>query len=132
MTTRRHSVTVLLCPATIYQHAARFGAGYAPTEKARFAVVRDGDDKQAPWVLVHRRTGARVGSLLPVHARKLTMTDMLAVASAFEAATHLDWSPFDSLPVTTPATTGTPKFANERAAQLLAGELRVIAAGVVQ
>lgn len=130
--TKRHPVKVLLCPATIYQHAARFGAGYAPSENARFAVVRDGEGKDAPWAFVHRRTGARVGSLLPVRARKLTMTDMLAVASAFEAATHLDWSPFDSLPVTTPATTGTPKFANERAAQLLAGELRTIAAGAVQ
>lgn len=130
--TRRYPVTVLLCPATIYQHAARFGSGYAPTETARFAVVRDADDKSAPWALVHRRTGARVGSLLPVRARKLTMTEMLSVAAAYEAATHLDWRPFDSLPVTTPATTGTPKFADERAAQLLAGELRTIAAAVIQ
>jgi len=55
-----------------------------------------------------------------------------STAAAYEAATHLDWRPFDSLPVTTPATTGTPKFADERAAQLLAGELRTIAAAVIQ
>lgn len=129
--TRRYPVTVLLCPATIYQHAAREGRGYAPSETARFAVVRDGAD-DAPWVLVHRNTGARVESLIPALPRKITMTDRLNVCAAFEAATHLDWSHFDNLPATTHETTSPPAFADLAGAQRVAAEMRKIALQVIQ
>lgn len=122
----RAKVSVLLAPATIYQHAAHVAEGYAPAESARFAVVRTSAD--APWELVHRRSGARVGSLLPALPRKLTMTDMLAVAAALHAHTELDWAPFDTLPECTPETKRDDvKFADMARAQRLALELRRIA-----
>lgn len=93
---RRIPARVLLAPVSIYQHAAHYGEGYRPTAGSRFAVVRTRPD--AAWVLVHIRSGMPVESLLPALPRKLTMTDKLNVAAAFEAATHLDWSALDAVP----------------------------------
>lgn len=117
----------LLAPATIYQHAARYAEGQRPTTNSRFGVVRSASD--APWLLIHIRSGSQVGSLLPALSRKLTLRDLLAVASAFEAATHLDWAPFDNLPEIQPGDTKHAGFAeaDRPAAQRTANELMAIA-----
>lgn len=128
---KRYPVTVLLAPASIYVHAAREAQGYAPAPDARFAVVRDQALPDGQWVLVHRRTGAKIESLLPARSRKLTMTDKLAVAAALYAATHLDWSPFDALPQTTHETKGVPAFADREKAEKVATEMRAIVAHVL-
>lgn len=107
---RRIKVTCLLAPATIYQHAARTAEGYKPSENSRFAVVRCGD---APWELVHIRSGGKVNSLIPQHVRRPTMTDLLGVAAAFDAATHLDWRAFDALPEIRPGAKGYPSFSSD-------------------
>lgn len=69
--------------------------GYRPTETSRFAVVRIREG--AAWDLVHVRSGMSVGSLLPALSRALNRDDKLAVAAAFEAQTHLNWTAFDAL-----------------------------------
>lgn len=120
----------LLAPATIYQHAGRYAEGQRPTANSRFGVVRSASD--APWLLVHIRSGSQVGSLLPARparSRKLTLRDLLAVASAFEAATHLDWAPFDNLPEIQPNDKKYPGFAesDRPAARRTANELMAIA-----
>lgn len=69
--------------------------GYRPTESSRFAVARV--SAEAAWDLMHVRSGMPVNSLLPALSRVLTLADKLAVAAAWEAQTHLDWSAFDAL-----------------------------------
>ena len=67
--------------------------GYRPTATSRFAVAKSPRSKA--WNLIHVRSGMPADSVLP-----LGVTDMagkLAVAAAWEALTHLDWSAFDAL-----------------------------------
>jgi hypothetical protein len=128
---KRLAVTVLLAPATIYQHAAVSSEGYAPAADARFAVVRAAGRSDGPWVLVHRRSGMLVESLLP--PRKFSRTDKLAVAAAFHACTHLDWTPFDAIPQVSEGDLKGPGFAPEHrdAAGRIATELRIIASSIL-
>lgn len=69
--------------------------GYRPTANSRFAVARI--DRAGAWDLLHVRSGMPVNSVLPALPRALTLADKLAVAAAWEAQTHLDWSAFDNL-----------------------------------
>ncbi len=80
---------------TPYMTARLTVSGYRPTESSRFAVIRI--RPESPWSLIHVRSGMPVDSILPALSRKLTRDDKLAVAAAFEAQTHLDWSAFDEL-----------------------------------
>ena len=105
---QRIKATAIIPPNGISQRQPLAAEGYKPTATARFGVVRA--NKDAPWVLTHLATGCGVGSLLPVKSRKLTLTDMLSVAAAGEAQTHLDWSMLDSLPVTTMGTKESPRI----------------------
>lgn len=84
-------------PRSVYAPANTTCPGYAPSAESRFAVVRDRPG-EGPWLLVHRRTGMLVASLLPVG--KFTRTELLATIQAWDAATHLDMSYLDSLPQT--------------------------------
>ncbi len=87
--------------------------GYRPTANSRFGVTRTRED--APWCLSHIRTGMGVSSVLPPVMRKRTMAELLAVASAWEAATHLDWTAFDELPPIGPDTMDQPKIDQAKA-----------------
>lgn len=127
---KRVKVSVLLAPATIYQHAARVAEGYAVSADARFAVVRS-DAHNCSWLLVHRRTGAPVASLLPTLRRKVTLRDLLAVCASWHAASHLEWDHFDRLPQTTRETTRVPDFDNRDAAMRVGQEMRALAAQAV-
>lgn len=80
---------------TPYMTARVSVEGFRPTESSRFAVARV--SAKAAWDLLHVRSGMPVNSLLPALPRPLTMADKLAVAAAWEAQTHLDWSAFDAL-----------------------------------
>jgi hypothetical protein len=102
--------------------------GYRPTDSSRFAVVRL--NSKAPWDLIHVRSGMSVGSLLPALSRPLGRDDKLAVAAAFEAQTHLDWAPFDSLEQIGPDFNGRQSLAGD-AARLTAMALRQVAAQVL-
>jgi hypothetical protein len=102
--------------------------GYRPTDSSRFAVVRVNAD--APWSLIHTRSGMPVNSLLPALARKVTLADKLAVAAAFEAQTHLDWAAFDDLQELGPGFNGTQYMGPAKGAAL-ASALRQIAAQVL-
>lgn len=123
----------LMAPATIYQHAAFYAEGFRPTASSRFGVVRERAG-EGPWLLVHIRSGSRVGGLLPALPRKLTLSDVLAVAAAFEAQTHLDWGPFDRLPEVQEGDRKGVGFAMEDAdaARTLAASLRELAAQTLQ
>lgn len=127
---RRIPIRTLLAPATIYQHAAHYAEGYRPTANSRFAVVRQSPDDT--WSLVHIRSGKRVDAALPAAARKLTMTDKLTVAAAWEGAAHLDWSAFDALNEIKEGATGKPSFGNLTASQLATmDEMRKLAATAI-
>jgi hypothetical protein len=80
---------------TPYMTARVTVSGYRPTDASRFAVARVSD--RGPWLLLHVRSGMPVDSLLPALSRPVTMPEKLAVAAAWEAQTHLDWSAFDGL-----------------------------------
>ena len=99
--------------------------GYRPTAASRFAVIRTNAD--APWSLIHVRSGMPVNSLLPALARKLTLADKLAVAAAFEAQTHLDWSAFDELEELGPNFNGS-QYMDPAKGAALAVSLRELAA----
>lgn len=79
---------------TPYMTARVTVQGYRPTAASRFAVARVSN---GPWDVLHVRSGMPVNSLLPALPRVLTLADKLAVAAAWEAQTHLDWSAFDAL-----------------------------------
>lgn len=127
--TKRVRVKVLMPPATSYQHAAVYAEGYAPGENARFAVVRMADDR--PWLLVHRRTGIGVNSLFPTTCGKLGLAPKFAAAAALEAATHIDWAPFDRLPELQAGVKETYNPTLGAAGMALAPELRRIVAQAV-
>ena len=93
--TKRIPVTVRR-PRSHYAAANMLQNGYTTSEGARFAAVR-ARDGEGPWILVHRRTGMMVGSLLPASG-KATLAGLLRVIAAWDAATHLDMSWLDSLP----------------------------------
>ncbi|NBW08584.1 MAG: hypothetical protein EBR82_11220 [Caulobacteraceae bacterium] len=76
------------------------GSGVLRTEKAyttdaasRFAVVQP---LNAPgvWILVHRRSGIRIQSLLP--SAKLSLAAALRYIAALDAL-EIDWTPFDTI-----------------------------------
>jgi len=88
-----------------YMAGSRIEAkGYRPTPASRFAVVRV--SKDAPWLLIHCRTGMAVASLLPCTLKPLGLAEKLAVAGAWETLTHCDWTAFDSLPELGPSFNG--------------------------
>jgi hypothetical protein len=103
-------------------------SGYRPTGSSRFAVVRVNAD--APWSLIHTRSGMPVNSLLPALARKVTLGDKLAVAAAFEAQTHLDWAALDDLQELGPGFNGT-QYMDPAKGAALAATLRQLAAQVL-
>lgn len=89
-------------PRSIYAAANMLQNGYTVSEGARFAAVRERDG-EGPWLLVHRRTGMMVASLLPASG-KVTLAGLLRVIAAWEVATHLDMSWLDNLPACEPGT----------------------------
>ena len=103
---KRHAITALISPNGIYQREPLAATGYAPSAKARWGVVRA--SPTAPWLLIHRASGGPIDSMFGARSRKMNLADKLAVARAFEAATHLDFGPFDALPAITAETTETP------------------------
>lgn len=80
---------------TPYMTARVRVSGYRPSAASRFAVARVGDRKDAPWRLIHVRSGMPVDDVLPLNMTGLA--DKLAVAAAWEALTHCDWTAFDTL-----------------------------------
>lgn len=123
--TRRLAVSAILAPAGIYQREAREASGYRPSASSRFAVVRMNDSDV--WRLTHLQSGASVDSILPAMPRRLTMTDKLAVAAAFETLTHCDWSAFDALPAVTLETTEAPALAPSPSLRVTTDEMRRVA-----
>lgn len=113
---------------TPYMTARLTVSGYRPTESSRFAVIRI--RKDSPWSLIHVRSGMPVESLLPALSRKLTRDDKLAVAAAFEAQTHLDWSAFDELQELGPNFNGS-QYMDPAKGAALAPALRDLAAQVL-
>lgn len=103
---RRIPIQTLIAPNGMYQRQAMLAAGYRPAPDSRFAVVRAGP--AAPWALTHVKSGGSLDSILPARGYKITMTEKLAVAAAFEAASYVDWSAFDALPQVTESTTDCP------------------------
>jgi hypothetical protein len=110
--TRRIKIDAILAPAGIYQREARPVSGYRPTADSPFAVVRVGAGPSAHWKLIHVKSGGSIDSPLPARGYHLTLTHKLAVAAAWTAATHLDWSAFDKLPAVTLETTEAPGLKN--------------------
>ena len=111
-----------------YMTARLTVSGYRPTAASRFAVVRVNAD--APWSLIHTRSGMPVNSLLPALSRKVTLADKLAVAAAFEAQTHLDWAAFDELQELGPGFNGT-QYMDPAKGAALAVTLRQLAGQVL-
>jgi hypothetical protein len=122
---RRIPVSAVLAPAGIYRREARAVTGYKASERSRFAVVRASDE--SIWMLIHIRSGGGLESTLPALPRRLTLADKLAVAAAWDAVTHLDWSAFDDLPAASLEMTAIPSIDLARARHTLA-EMRAIAA----
>ncbi len=102
--------------------------GYRPTASSRFAVVRAKAD--APWSLIHVRSGMPVNSLLPAVSRQLTLADRLAVAAAWGAQTHLNWSAFDDLEELGPNFNGS-QYLDPAKAQVTVAAMRDLAAQAV-
>jgi hypothetical protein len=123
----RIPINALLAPCGIYQPDAVEARGYAPSHNARFVVVRT--SKDAPWRLIHAKSGAGIDSILPATMTRITLAEKLAVASAWQAATHLDWSAFDALPQVTYDTKELPALHNPSRATL--DEMRTLAANAI-
>ena len=102
--------------------------GYRPTASSRFAVIRAKAD--APWSLIHIMSGMPGNSLLPALSRQLTLADRLAVAGAWEAQTHLDWSAFDDLEELGPSFNGS-QYLDPAKAQATVNAMRELAAQVI-
>lgn len=128
--TKRIAHKQLLAPNGLYARHAAEAVGYRPSPTSRFCVVRR--DESRPWELVHVRSGAQVGSLLPALSRKLTLADKLAVARAFDVATHLDWSDFDALPEVTEAQGAKPRLEPTDKMRGMVSELVAIARTAIE
>lgn len=128
--TRRIKIATLLSPLGARGSVLRV-EGYRPTSKSRFAVVRTAADR--PWLLIHVRSGAIVDSAIPAVPRKLTMTDKLNVATAWEAATHLNWGPFDRIEAVILETTNVINFAraDQDEARAILPDMRRLAAQAI-
>lgn len=109
---------------------ARVGVtGYRPTETSRFAVARV--SPKTAWDLLHVRSGMAVNSVLPALPRTLSLADKLAVAAAWEAQTHLDWSAFDNLEELGPSS-NKRQHLDPSTARATVDAMRVIAAQVLE
>jgi len=116
---------------TPYMSARIKVKGYRPTASSRFAVARVSDRAEAPWELIHIRSGMPVGSLLPVLSRPITMAEKLAVAAAFETLTYCDWTAFDALPELGPNSNARSYLdPNNHGVQSTTAEMRRVAADV--
>lgn len=88
--------TTVRRPRSLYAPANMLQSGFTTSDTARFAAVRERKG-EGPWLLVHRRTGMLVVSLLPAKG-KATLAGLLRVIAAWESASHIDLSWLDELP----------------------------------
>jgi hypothetical protein len=119
-------IEALLAPVGIYQREIISAKGWAPREGSRFAVVRT--NEKAPWRLIHVRSGGSVDSVFPARLKPFSLADKLAVAAAWEAASHVDWGAFDALPQVTRETTQPPDFGDKPISPATRDEMRRLAA----